>query len=176
VTTNLSRGVIRSRKPENRCRKAGRAEAKVSARSPNLRPVGRATQAAACKAVPQCGTGVIPARDSNFPSIGVERYTHDGRPQGPSKPEYRAQYPDARPTFAEASARRVIFPSEPGMSAEASHGRSNGWHRVQCAWDYFRDAKSRCRRGFHRPGCGGSTPPSRRDPFGKSIKGCKLWK
>ena len=33
-------------------------------------------------------------------SIGIERYTHGGRVQTPSKPEYRARYPDARPIFA----------------------------------------------------------------------------
>jgi hypothetical protein len=31
----------------------------------------------------------------------------------------------------------------------------------------LRDAKSRCRSGLHRPGCGGSTPPSCRGPCGR---------
>ncbi len=31
---------------------------------------------------------------------------------------------------------------------------------------HSRDTKSRCRSGLHRPGCGGSTPPSCRDPCG----------
>src|SRR6266516_2448128 len=44
------------------------------------------------------------------PSIGVERYTPCGRPQGPSRPEYRAQYPDARPFVSECSlkVRRLL--------------------------------------------------------------------
>src|SRR5438876_8605454 len=33
---------------------------------------------------------------------------------------------------------------------------------LPAALTIFRDAKSRCRQGLHRPGCGGSTPPSRR--------------
>ena len=49
-----------------------------------------------------------------------------------SKPEYRARYPDARPTFAKA------------------YGSA----------DHFSRREYRCQPGLHRPGCGGSTPPS----------------
>ena len=68
-----------------------------------------------------------------------------------SKPEYRARYPDARPI----SQANPVCRQRP-RTAEVMVGR-----RVRCAWGYFCDAKSRCRRGLHRPGCGGSTPPSR---------------
>jgi hypothetical protein len=35
--------------------------------------------------------------------MGVERYSHGGRVLTPSKPEYRARYPDARPIFRDAN-------------------------------------------------------------------------
>ena len=54
-----------------------------------------------------------------------------GRPQGPSKQEYRAQYPDARP----------FSPVEPGLLAETSHGQvvahcQAAGYRVQCAGEF----------------------------------------
>src|SRR5436309_21806 len=49
-----------------------RAEAKVSVRTSISYPVGRADQAAACKAAE---AGAIPARDSISSGIGVERHT-----------------------------------------------------------------------------------------------------
>src|SRR6266545_1366379 len=73
------------------------AGAKASVSTFNFYPVGRAVQAAVCRTAE---AGAIPARDSISSSIGVERYTPCGRPQGPSKPEYRARYPDARPFLA----------------------------------------------------------------------------
>jgi hypothetical protein len=81
----------------------------------------------------------------------------------------------------------VHFPSESGPPAETPHGRSNGRApdsvrlgilsecslkvrrllreqdqagALPVALSISRDAKPRCRRGLHRPGCGGSTPPS----------------
>jgi hypothetical protein len=49
-----------------------RAEAKTSARTSILHPVGRAVQAAVCRTAE---AGAIPARDSISPGIGVERHT-----------------------------------------------------------------------------------------------------
>ena len=41
-----------------------------------------------------------------------------------------------------------------------AHGHQAGC-RIQCAWDFFCDANTGAGQDFHRPDCGGSTPPSR---------------
>src|SRR5437867_4985067 len=62
----------------------------------------------------------------------------------------------------------VHFPSESGLPAEPSHGRrcwrtatmpGGGFGALGIS---FTRREYRCRPGLHRPGCGGSTPPSRR--------------
>lgn len=57
----------------------------------------------------------------------------------------------------------VHFPSESGLPAEATHGRSNGRapDSVRLGFHFMR-RENRCRSGLHRLDCGGSTPPSRR--------------
>ena len=65
----------------------------------------------------------------------------------PSKQEYRARYPDARPSERSLKVRRLLREQEQAGALPA-------------ALTISRDAKSRCRPGPHRPGCGGSTPPS----------------
>jgi hypothetical protein len=113
-------------------------------------PVGRSAQAAVCKTGKK---GAIPLRDSNFiSSISVERYTLVAvRKDLPSRNTGRD------------TLMLDHFPSESGASAETPHGQSNGWRPGSVRLGFhFRDAKSRCRRGLHRPGRGGSTPPSRR--------------
>ena len=65
------------------------------------------------------------------------------------KPECRARYPDVRPFVSECSlkVRRLLREQDQAGALPA-------------ALSISRDAKSRCRSGRHRPGCGGSTPPS----------------
>ena len=46
------------------------------------------------------------------------------------------------------------------MPTEASHGRSNGRVPDSVRLGIFSRREYRCRPGLHRPGCGGSTPPS----------------
>ena len=67
----------------------------------------------------------------------------------------------------------VQSPSESGLPAVASHGRrclrmatmpGAGFGALGI---YFTRREYRCRPGHHRPGCGGSTPPSRRGPCGR---------
>ena len=97
-----------------------------------------------------------------------------------SKPEYRARYPDARP----------FPPVGRGAPAETPRGRGNGrvpgpvhWGSlperslkvrrllreqdqtgaVPVALTISRDANTGAGQDPHRPGCGGSTPPSCRD-------------
>ena len=65
----------------------------------------------------------------------------------PSKQEYRARYPDARPSERSLKVRRLLREQEQAGALPA-------------ALTISRDAKSRCRPGPQRPGCGGSTPPS----------------
>src|SRR5881409_77207 len=64
----------------------------------------------------------------------------------------------------------VHFPSESGLPAEASHGR-RCWRTATMPGAgfgalgiSFSRREYRCRSGLHRPGCGGSTPPS-----------CRVW-
>jgi hypothetical protein len=96
----------------------------------NLYPVGRATQAAACKAAE---AGAIPARDSISTGIGVDRHTS---------------------VFQTEIERALLscpstFPSESGLPAETPHGRSNGRVpdsvRLECA---FRDANTGAGQDF----------------------------
>jgi hypothetical protein len=111
-----------------------RAEAKVSVRTLISHPVGRAVQAAACKAAE---VGAIPTRDSN-----LRRAKRGGR----------------LPTIA--SQRR--WASDPIKRATVGRPNRNS-RRATDMPVHFRNAKSRCRSELHRSGRGGSTPPSRRD-------------
>ena len=52
------------------------------------------------------------------------------------------------------------FPSEFGLPAETPHGRSNGRTPDSVRLGILSRREHRCRPGPHRPGCGGSTPPS----------------
>ena len=52
------------------------------------------------------------------------------------------------------------FPSESGLPAETPHGRSNGRTPNTVRLGILSRCEHRCRPGFHRSGCGGSTPPS----------------
>ena len=52
------------------------------------------------------------------------------------------------------------FPSESGLPAETPHGRSNGRVSYSVRLGFFSRREHRCRSELHRPGCGGSTPPS----------------
>jgi hypothetical protein len=52
------------------------------------------------------------------------------------------------------------------VPTEASHGRSNGRVPDSVRLGIFSRREYRCRPGLHRPGCGGSTPPSHRVFFG----------
>src|SRR5882757_5586793 len=84
-----------------------RAEARAFARTLISYPVGRAVQAAACKAAE---AGAIPARDSISSGIGVDRHTS---------------------VFQTEIERALLscpstFPSESGLPTETPHGRSNG--------------------------------------------------
>ena len=56
------------------------------------------------------------------------------------------------------------FPSESGLPAETPHGRSNGRTPDSVRLGILSRREHRCRPGHHRPGCGGSTPPS-----------CRVW-
>ena len=119
-----------------------RAEAKASVRTLISHPVGRAVQAAACKAAE---AGAIPARDSILPGIGVERHT----------PVFQTGVEGALPSCPSISQVTQVRQQKP-RTVEAMAG-----HPIRCAWDScFRDAKSRCRSELHRSGRGGSTPPS----------------
>ncbi len=71
-----------------------------------------------------------------------------------SKPEYRARYPDARPFVSECSLKVRRLPREQDQ-AGALPSRPCANTSV-----YFPRREYRCRSGHHRPGCGGSTPPS----------------
>ena len=122
-----------------------RPEARVSGRTSISYPVGRAVQAAACKAAE---AGTIPARDSILPGIGVERHT----------PVFQTGIVGALPTCPSISQVNRVRRQRP-RTVEVMAG-----HAIRCAWDsFFRDAKSRCRSELHRSGRGGSTPPSCRD-------------
>ncbi len=119
-----------------------RAEAKASARTSISYPVGRAAQAAACKAAE---AGAIPARDSISSGIGVERHT----------PVFQTGVQGALPSCPSISQVNRVRRQRP-RTVEVMAG-----HPIRCAWDsIFRDAKSRCRSELHRSGRGGSTPPS----------------
>ena len=108
-----------------------------------VHPVGRAVQAAACKAAE---AGAISARDSISTGIGVDRHTS---------------------VFQTEIERALLscpstFPSESGLPAETPTVEVMAGCRIQCAWDSFPQREHRCRSELHRSGCGGSTPPSRR--------------
>ena len=121
----------------------------------SLYPVGRAVQAAACKAAK---AGAIPARDSSlrsssfgsaghFSGIGVDRHT----------PVFQTGIWGAIPQCPSISQANRVRRQRP-RTVEVMAG-----HPIRCAWDSFlRDAKSRCQSELHRSGRGGSTPPSRR--------------
>ena len=132
-------------------------------------PVGRAVQAAACRAAK---AGAIPVRDSISPGIGVERHT----------PVFQTGIVGALPTCPSISQVNLVCRQRPRTVEVMASSR------IRCAWEsserslkvrrllreqdqagalpaalsISRDAKSRCRSGLHRSGCGGSTPPSRR--------------
>ena len=111
----------------------------------NTHPVGRAVQAAACKAAE---AGAIPARDSISSGIGVERHT----------PVFQTGIEGALPSCPSISQVNPACRQRP-RTVEVMAGC-----RIQCAWDSFSRREHRCRSGLHRPGCGGSTPPS-----------CRVW-
>ena len=124
-----------------------RTEAKVSVRTSISYPVGRAVQAAACKAAE---AGAIPARDSISPGIGVERHT----------PVFQTGVRGAIPRCPSISqvnrVRRQRLRTVEGAGARPP-GRTPDSMRLGFL---FRDAKSRCQSELHRSDCGGSTPPS----------------
>ena len=134
-------------------------------------PVGRLAQAAACKAAK---AGAIPARDSNSPGIGVERHTpsfqtgiESALPSCPSISPQSNPVCRQRPHTVEVNGRTS------GSVRWGVSGRSLKVRRLlreqdlegalPAAPDHFTRREYRCRRGSHRPSCGGSTPPSCRD-------------
>ncbi len=138
ITTSANRGRLKDAR-----RQTTRVEVKASARTSISDPVGRAVQAAACKAEE---AGAIPARDSILSGIGVERYT----------PVFQTRVRGAIPRCPSISQVNRVRRQRP-RTVEVMAG-----HPIRCAWDPFlRDSKSRCRSELHRSGRGGSTPPSR---------------
>ena len=108
-------------------------------------------QAAACKAAE---AGAIPARDSISPGIGVERHT----------PVFQTGVEGALPSCPSISQVNPACRQRP-RTVEVMAGC-----RIRCAWDSFSRHEHRCRSGLHRPGCGGSTPPSCRGPCGRRFR------
>src|SRR2546429_3457505 len=72
----------------------------------------------------------------------------------------------------------VHFPSESGLPAEASHGRrclrtaTGPDARFGALGIFLTRREYRCRSGLHRPGCGGSTPPSCRGRGLQALQRC----
>lgn len=101
------------------------------------------------------------ARRAIFTGIGVHRYT----------PVFQTGVEGAIPScpskFSERGCVRSISRSTPTCSTRcwvSDHRR---------APKYFSRREYRCRPGLHRPGCGGSTPPSRRVHFGlQALQRC----
>jgi len=108
-------------------------------------PVGRAAQAAACKAAE---AGVTPARDSISPGMSVERHTLMA---------VRKDLPNRN--TGRATLMPVHFPNESGLPTETRTVEIMAGRQIQRLGILSR-REHRCRPGLHRPGCGGSTPPS----------------
>ena len=112
--------------------------------------VGKTTQA-----------GATPAWDSSFPSIGVERYTRLAVRK--DLPNRNRGYTTLMPVYFRLVAQigNLLF-RRLAVGSHQTHQAlrvANPRHSRLPVGATFRDTKSRCRPGLHRPGCGGSTPP-----------------
>ena len=118
-----------------------------------LCPVGRAAQAVVCKTT---YAGATPARDSISSGISVERHT----------PVFQTGIEGALPSCPSISQVNSVCRQRP-RTVEVMAGC-----RVRTLGISFARREYRCRSGLHRPGCGGSTPPSCRDwaaNFGSEV-------
>ncbi len=111
-------------------------------------PVGRAAEAAVCKTAQK---GATPLRDSiSFFEHKCREIHAGGRPQGPSKQEYRARYLDARPFhFPQLCPGCRQRPRTVGVMAGC---------RVQCAGEFFSERSLKVRRVLREQEQAGALP------------------